>query len=131
MGNLFVHAVKVVEEVRKGTPVKFSISIEADENTKLLDTEAQIEIQGPANALCAMAIGSIVNVLAINLAEAIKQNDFTQEEADYTWSKMNADLMKYTHSLFAMEGEGLGVKLNCKLKEVKNPMIKEVLRKLF
>ena len=56
MGNLFVHAVKVVEEVRKGTPVKFSISIEADENTKLLDTKAQIEIQGPANALCAMSL---------------------------------------------------------------------------
>ena len=131
MDNTFINAMKIVEEARNGKPVKFSISIEADENTKLLDTEAQIEIQGPANALCAMAIGSIVNVLAINLAEAIKQNDFTQEEADYTWSKMNADLMKYTHSLFAMEGEGLDVKLNCKLKEVKNPMIKEMLRKLF
>ena len=131
MDNLFIDAMKVVEEARKGEPVKFSISFEADENTKLLDTEAKIEIKGPANALCAMTVGSIVNVLAINLAETIKQNNFTQEEADYTWSKMNADLMKYTHALFTMEGEKLGVKLNCKLKEVKNPIIKEMLRKLF
>ena len=131
MDNTFIDAMKVVEEARNGKPVKFSISIEADENAKLQDIGAQIEIQGPANALCAMAVGSIVNVLAINLAEAIKKNNFTQEEADYTWSKMNADLMKYTHSLFTMEGKRLGVNLNCKLKEVKNPMIKEMLRKLF
>ena len=131
MDNTFIDAMKVVEEARNGKPVKFSISIEADENTKLLDTEAQIEIQGPANALCAMAVGAIVSTLATNASELIKQQNYTQKEAEYLWSAMDADMMKYMHALFAMEGERLGVKLNCKLKEVKNPMIKEVLRKLF
>ena len=131
MGNLFVHAMKVVEEARKGTPVKFSISIEADENTKLQDVGAQIEIQGPANALCAMAAGAIVSTLATNASELIKQENYTQKEAEYLWSAMDADMMKYMHALFTMEGERLGVNLNCKLKEVKNPIIKEMLRKLF
>ena len=131
MDNTFINAMKIIEEARNGKPVKFSISIEADENTKLLDTEAQIEIQGPANALCAMAVGAIVSTLATNASELIKQQNYTQKEAEYLWSAMDADMMKYMHALFAMEGERLGVKLNCKLKEVKNPMIKEVLRKLF
>ena len=131
MDNTFIDAMKVVEEVRKGTPVKFSISIEADENTKLQDVGAQVEIQGPANALCAMAVGAIVSTLATNASELIKQENYTQKEAEYLWSAMDADMMKYMHALFTMEGERLGVNLNCKLKEVKNPIIKEMLRKLF
>ena len=119
MGNLFVHAMKVVEEARKETPVKFSISIEADENTKLQDVGAQIEIQGPANALCAMAAGAIVSTLATNASELIKQENYTQKEAEYLWSAMDADMMKYMHAIFAMEAQNLGVKLHCNVKLIK------------
>lgn len=129
--NVFREALNEMEECRKGMPIKLLIDIECDEHTEVKKSTSNVEIEGPVNALIAMALFTLVDLMANNAKEVCEKNGADKEALSYIWTKTNVDCIRYITDIFGMKAQELGVDVNFKVKEVKTPMLNKILNKLF